>query len=354
MDVYEAVTSRRAVRGFTDRPVPIEALERVLSAAAWAPSGSNIQPWRVYVLTGEPLAELKKRAGERLAAGDPWDEREYEMYPAELKSPYRERRSAFGRERYGALGIARDDWEARQRAAAENWQCFGAPVALFLYIDRDMGPPQWADVGIYLQTVMLLLRAEGLHSCPQMAWSVYRKTVAEIVNPPDELILFCGMSIGFEDVTMDYVRTGRAPLDDTVTFVEGSSPAIACGVTGASPAWSGSRRSGPATPSTGRAPHRSRYRTPLPRSIHEYTEIANERIRSSGLTGPWSTRPSRSMVPAKGTDSAGDRLPMKGSPTISQRTSPPSYTRRHTGASGPPQCRDHLLTTLGTLTFAGS
>lgn len=193
----------------------------MLSAAAWAPSGSNLQPWRTYVLTGRPLDELKRRAGERVAAGDPWDEREYEMYPAALKSPYHERRSAFGHERYSALGIAREDWEARQRAASANWDCFGAPAALFCYIDRDMGRPQWSDVGMYLQTVMLLLRSEGLHSCPQMAWSVYRKTVAGILSPPDELILFCGMSIGFEDVTVDYRRTGRAPLDETVTFVDG-------------------------------------------------------------------------------------------------------------------------------------
>jgi nitroreductase len=221
MDVYEAVTNRRAVRGFTDRPVPKEVLERVLSAAAWSPSGSNLQPWNIYVVTGAPLAKLKKRAAERVAARDPWDEREYEMYPPELKSPYRERRSAFGHERYSALGVAREDWEARQRAASANWNCFGAPAALFCYIDRELGLPQWADVGMYLQTVMLLLRAEGLHSCTQMAWSVYRKTVAEVLSPPDGLILFCGMSIGYEDVTVRYTRTGRAPLDETVTFVEG-------------------------------------------------------------------------------------------------------------------------------------
>jgi nitroreductase len=220
MDVYKAVTSRRAVRGFTDRHVPRQVLERVLSAAAWAPSASNIQPWHAYVLTGEPLAELKKRAGERLAAGDPWDEPEYEMYPPALKSPYHERRSAFGEQRYGALGIPREDLEARQRAAAANWDCFGAPAALFCYIDRDMGPAQWADVGMYLQTVMLLLRAEGLHSCPQMAWAKYRKTVAEVLSPPDELVFFCGMSIGFEDVTVGDARTGRAPLDETVTFAD--------------------------------------------------------------------------------------------------------------------------------------
>lgn len=220
LDVYEAVTSRRAVRGFIDRPVPREVLERVLSAAAWAPSGSNLQPWHVYVLTGRPLGELKELAGGRVTARDPWDEREYEMYPPTLKSPYRERRSAFGAERYSALGIAHEDWEARQRAASANWRCFGAPAALFCYIDRGLGRPQWSDVGMYLQTVMLLLRAEGLHSCPQMAWSVYRKTVAEVLSPPDDLILFCGMSIGFEDIAVPYTRTGRALLDETVTFVD--------------------------------------------------------------------------------------------------------------------------------------
>ena len=151
---------------------------------ARSPSGSNIQPWNIYVLTGAPLAELKKRAVERVATGAPWDEREYEMYPHALKSPYHERRSAFGKERYSALGIEREDWEARQRAAIANWDCFGAPAALFCYIDRDMGPAQWADLGMYLQTVMLLLRAEGLHSCPQMAWSQVRETVAEILCTP--------------------------------------------------------------------------------------------------------------------------------------------------------------------------
>ena len=105
-----------------------------------------------------------------MAAGDPWDEREYVMYPP-AEVPLRRTPSGFGRDRYTALGVARDDWEARPRAAIGNWDCFGAPVALFCYIDRDLGLPQWSDLGMYLQTVMLLLRAEGLHSCPQMAWS---------------------------------------------------------------------------------------------------------------------------------------------------------------------------------------
>ena len=221
MDVYEAVTSRRAVRGFTDEPVSQEIINRVLTAAAWSPSGSNIQPWNIYVVTGAPLAELKKLATERVATGVPWDEPEYLMYPPEMKSPYGERRSAFGKERYTALGVAREDWEARQRAAIANWDCFGAPAALFCYIDRDMGPAQWADLGMYLQSVMVLLRAEGLDSCPQMAWAKVHETVGQVLSPPDSQMLFCGMSIGHEDNTVPYIRTGRAPLSETVTFVDG-------------------------------------------------------------------------------------------------------------------------------------
>ncbi|MEV6604480.1 nitroreductase family protein [Kutzneria sp. NPDC051319] len=221
MDVYEAVKTRHAVRKFVDQPIEPEALRRVLSAAVWAPSGSNLQPWHAFVVTGAPLAELKKRIAERIAAGEAWDEPQYTMYPDGLKSPYQERRADFGRQRYGSLGISRADVEAWQRAATDNWAAFGAPAALFCYIDREMGRPQWSDAGMFLQTVMLLLRAEGLHSCAQMAWAKFHRSVAEVVSPPDDLILFCGMSIGYEDTTVDLGRVGRAPLNETVTFVDG-------------------------------------------------------------------------------------------------------------------------------------
>ena len=158
MDVYDAVSSRRATRRFTDKPVSKDVLERVFAAAARAPSGANLQPWNIYVLTGAALAAIKKRIAERLAKGDPGDEREFEMYPPNLKAPYRERQIAAAEQRYAALGIPREDKEARRKAVAENWNSFGAPVTLFCYIDRNMGLPQWADLGMYLQTVMLLLR----------------------------------------------------------------------------------------------------------------------------------------------------------------------------------------------------
>ncbi|MEU9475899.1 nitroreductase [Streptomyces sp. NPDC048191] len=220
MDVYGAVVSRRAVRAFTDQPVPRAALERVLAAAARSPSGGNLQPWHLYVLGGARLAELKKRTAERCAAGDPGDERQYRMYPPDPKPPYRERRSAAAAQRFGALGIRRGDTEARRAAVDANWRCFGAPCLLLCYIDRDMGAAQWADLGMYLQTVMLLVRAEGLHSCAQMAWSVYHRTVAEVVSPPEELVLFAGVSVGFADPSAPYARIDRAPLGETVTFLD--------------------------------------------------------------------------------------------------------------------------------------
>ncbi|MGF6888099.1 nitroreductase [Nocardia sp. GAS34] len=224
MDTYTAVHSRRAVRTFTAEPVAPAVLERVLCAAARTPSGANLQPWNVYVVTGAALEGLKKRTRERVAAGDSGDTPEYQMYPAELPARYRQRRDAAAEQRYRAYGIYRTDARARAAHVAANWDCFGAPAALFCYIDPVMGPPQWADLGMYLQTVMLLLRAEGLHSCTQMAWSVYHRTVAETVRPPEGAILFCGMSIGFADPGTSHPRIDRAPLAETVTFIEDLPP----------------------------------------------------------------------------------------------------------------------------------
>ncbi|WP_407564580.1 nitroreductase [Streptomyces sp. 184] len=219
MDVYEAVESRRAVRAFSDEPVAARVLRRVLAAAARAPSSGNLQPWHVYVVTGGPLAALKKRATARAQTGDPGDEREYPMYPADMAPPYLDRFTAAAAQRYAALGIERDDPERPAKISALNTGAFGAPAVLFCYLDRTMGPGQWGDAGMYLQTVMLLLRAEGLHSCPQVMWTTYRRTVAEAVGAGDGLVLFCGMSVGYEKPGVPPPRTGRAALAETVTFV---------------------------------------------------------------------------------------------------------------------------------------
>ncbi|MFE6966341.1 nitroreductase [Agromyces sp. NPDC057679] len=217
--MYEAVSSRRSVRAFSDAPVPRETLERVLRAAARAPSSGNLQPWHVFVVAGEPLAELKRHATTRALAGDPGDEREYPMYPADLASPYLDRFAIAASQRYEALGVERGDPERPTKIAALNSAAFGAPVVLFCYVDRAMGPGQWADVGMFLQTVMLLLRAEGLHSCPQVMWTMYRNTVRDAVGAADGLVLVCGVSVGYELAGAPSVRTGRADLTETVSFV---------------------------------------------------------------------------------------------------------------------------------------
>ncbi|PBC39433.1 nitroreductase family protein [Rhodococcus sp. ACS1] len=220
MNVYDAVRSRRSVRDFTDQPVDRAVLERVLESAARTPSGGNIQPWHTYIVTGGSRAAIVEKMSARLTAGDLGDTPQYPIYPADLKSPYRERRVSAGQQLYSALGIPREDKNARRAWFARNWQFFGAPVGLFSYVDRHMGSAQWSDVGMYLQTIMLLLQEEGLASCPQEAWSVYHTTVDEIVQPPADLMLFCGMAIGYEDTAVSGgTLIDRAPISETVQFL---------------------------------------------------------------------------------------------------------------------------------------
>lgn len=221
MDVYQAVAHRSSVRAFTDREVDRAVIERVLRAASRAPSGGNLQPWRLYVLTGEPLATVKRLVGDRVAAGEAPDDAEFPIYPPELTTPYRERRFSCGELLYSALQIPREDKAGRQRQFARNFDFFGAPMGAFCYIDRQMGSAQWSDAGMYLQTVMLLLEAEGLASCSQEAWSLYHRTIADVVRPPEEMMLFCGMAIGYRDAhaAVNQLRMERAPLEETVSFL---------------------------------------------------------------------------------------------------------------------------------------
>ena len=219
MDVFEAVDTRRAVRAFSDRLVPRASLDRVLQSATRSPSSGNLQPWHLYVVAGAPLERLKQRATARAAAGEPGDDRQYPMYPDPLGPPYSDRFAAAASQRYQALGVARDDPDRPRKIASLNASAFGAPVVMFCYVEPSMGPGQWADVGMYLQTVMLLLRAEGLHSCPQVMWTMFRETVQETVNAPADHILVCGLSAGYEDESVPALRTGRAPVQETVTLI---------------------------------------------------------------------------------------------------------------------------------------
>lgn len=217
MNVSEAVLSRRSVRGFLPTPVDPALIRDILAKAARAPSGGNLQPWHVTVLAGEPLAALKAdMAGRRLGE----EAAEYAIYPPDLPDPYEARRRAVGEAMYGAVGIAREDREGRRQWFARNFQLFGAPVGLFVHTPKLMGPPQWSDIGMFLQSVMLLVREAGLDSCPQECWAVFPDTVRRHAAVPEDHIFFCGMAIGARDP--DEPANGlvpeRAPLEEWAVF----------------------------------------------------------------------------------------------------------------------------------------
>jgi len=220
MQIQEAVASRHSIRAFLPTPVDGEAIRRVLSAAARAPSGGNLQPWHIDVLAGDPLAALRATLREKLSRGDEAEAAEYDIYPPSLRAPWRDRRYQVGEAMYARLGIPREDNAARRRWFSRNFDFFGAPLALFCSVDRSMGPPQWSDLGMYLQTVMLLLRGEGLDSCAQECWAIYPQTVGAAIALPADRMLFCGMAIGHRDP--DHAVNGlvseRAPQAEWLSF----------------------------------------------------------------------------------------------------------------------------------------
>jgi nitroreductase len=211
MDVAEAVRRRISTRAFKPDPVPGHVVRAILETAAQAPSGGNLQPWRVYALAGAPLAEFKA-----LVASNPRGEApEYDVYPPNLWEPFRTRRFVCGEDLYASIGIPREDRPARLMQLAKNGDFFGAPVGVFFCLDRKLGLPQWADLGMYMQTVMLLAVAEGLATCPQEYWARYPQTVARFVGMPDDHMLFSGMALGYadDDAPINGWRTRRDPLD---------------------------------------------------------------------------------------------------------------------------------------------
>lgn len=215
MNVTEAVTSRRSIRGFLERPVEPELLRSLLGVAARAPSGGNLQPWRVFVINGNAMTRFRTHVAQ-------WREREspaYAVYPKNVSEPYRSSRFKCGEDMYALLGIPRDDKPARLQRLAQNFNFFGAPVGLFCFVDRQMGPPQWSDLGMFLQTFMLLAREAGLDTCAQEAWATRPACVTEFVGAGAELMLFCGMAIGYRDSgqPVNALVTDREPLDVWLT-----------------------------------------------------------------------------------------------------------------------------------------
>lgn len=212
MEISAALAARRSVRAFLDRPVDPALIERLARQAARAPSGGNLQPWHIDIVTGDYLARLKALMAARLAGGG-LEAAAYDIYPRDLSGPYKDRRFDVGAALYAALGIERGDRERRAEEFRRNFQFFGAPAALFCTVDRMMGPPQWSDLGMYLQSFMLLALEAGLATCAQECWALYPETVGAFLSLPEERMLFCGMAIGYEDADApaNALHTRRAP-----------------------------------------------------------------------------------------------------------------------------------------------
>ena len=215
MDVSEAVARRRSVRAFKADPVPGALVRELLDKAARAPSGGNLQPWRVYGLAGEPLAAFNAEIAALLQQGVPTEPVEYEVYPANLWDPFRTRRFQAGEDLYATLDVARENKLGRLAQFANNYRFFGAPAALFFCLDRRLGPPQWADLGMFMQTVMLLAVEAGLDTCAQEAWSRFPRTIARVLDLPEHELMFSGMALGYADETapINTLRTRRDPVD---------------------------------------------------------------------------------------------------------------------------------------------
>jgi nitroreductase len=221
--VEEAITTRRSVRAFLPTPVPRATIERILEVAARAPSGTNTQPWKAYVLTGARLKALSDRV---VAAYDDPEERalhieEYAYYPTEWRSPFVDRRRKVGWDLYTLLGIAKTDKERMHAQHRRNYRFFDAPVGLMFTIDRTMRQGSWLDFGMFLQSVMVAARGHGLDTCPQAAFTQFHRIIMGELGAPANEQLVCGMSLGFADPAAieNSLVTEREPVSSFATFL---------------------------------------------------------------------------------------------------------------------------------------
>lgn len=220
--VDTVMVGRHAVRAFLPTPVSRATIEAILAVARRAPSGTNLQPWRVHVLTGAARQHLVDAVCAAYDADEPGHRAEYNYYPAEFFEPYLARRRKIGWGLYGLLGIEKGDAARMRSQMRRNFEFFGAPVGLVFSIDRRMGQGGWLDYGMFLQNVMLAARARGLDTCPQVAWLDYHRIISEVLGFGDQEMLVCGMGIGHADpdAVENSLATERAALEEFVVFHE--------------------------------------------------------------------------------------------------------------------------------------
>ena len=221
MNIKEGIEKRFSVRAFTNQVPNIELIKEILKTAGSAPSGGNIQPWKVYVLNENAKKSLSEKTLYNFDNGVQ-EEIEYEIYPKPLADEYKKRRYECGADMYNALSIKESDLDSRFKQIRENYKFFDAPIGMIVTIDRSFGKNGWGHVGMFLQNLWLSAIHHGLGICLQESWSIYPKTVKEFTKHPDNEIVWCGVAIGFEDSShpINQYRTKREELSSFVKFID--------------------------------------------------------------------------------------------------------------------------------------
>lgn len=218
--IIGAIMNRRSIRSFLPQPIDPKILHDILATASRAPSGSNIQPWRVYVFQGKSKSKLDEALFSAFDAGDMGDE-EYQYYPSPWREPYLARRRKVGRDLYGLLGIERADKAGMARQLRRNYNFFDAPVGMIFTIDRDMPVGSWLDYGMFLQNIMIAARAFGLETCPQQAFASYHKIIRAVTGCGNGQVVICGIALGYADwsATVNQLETERVSVEEFTTFL---------------------------------------------------------------------------------------------------------------------------------------
>jgi nitroreductase len=216
MNVTDALKARKSTRAFLDTPVSREKIEKILSAARHAPSGTNAQPWQVAVVSGEKKHELSSKMEKLFREGD-MGEMDYQYYPNKWQEPYKARKIACGLQLYSTLNIERKDREKRYEQWVANYQGFGAPVILFFFLDPIMETGSFLDYGMFIQSIMLVALEEGLATCAQAALGQYPELIKKSLGYDNETILICGVALGYEDKKAQ-VNNYRTPREDIAAF----------------------------------------------------------------------------------------------------------------------------------------
>ena len=221
MNVIEAVKTRISTRAFLEKPVSEDQVREILEIARWAPSGGNLQPWRVHVVMGAGRDRLVETVKKAIAENPLANESELAIYPPKLGEPWRTRRFELGEAMYELLGIPREDKPARIQQLMRNYGFFGAPVGLFFSLDRQFDKGQWAHLGMFMQTIALAAAEKGLATCMQEAWAARARTVSEFLGLAGNEQLYCGMALGYADpgAKVNALRAARAGVDEFTTFV---------------------------------------------------------------------------------------------------------------------------------------